>query len=106
MAGLLAAQGQEYKQTMGNFPTDSIVNADVLNELKTSGVDTTKIEEKLIKQGYTPPVDYAAEVDKYVLTNQGLMFKNGMDVQTTIANAYKTPGWTEQDVWDLIQSLQ
>jgi hypothetical protein len=62
-----------------------------------------------VGQNYQAPVDntvFKQKVDDYTRANLGLKFKNGMDVQTTIANGYKTPGWTDSDVWDLIQKLQ
>jgi hypothetical protein len=92
MSGLLAAQGQEYKQTMGQYPTDSIVNPEVLDALKSAGVDTTAIESKLSSQGYNMSTPKSS-VDQFVSSHP--------DKAEEIANLY-VPGATEQDVLDYI----
>ena len=52
LAGKLKSLAQEYKQSVGNYPTDPIVQPSVLQELKDAGVDTSMIDELLTQQGY------------------------------------------------------
>lgn len=49
--------------------------------------------------------DYKSQVNDYVKANVGLKFSSGADVQSTVANAYKVPGATDQSVWEYIQLL-
>ena len=52
MAGKLKSLAQEYKQSTGAYPADPIIQPSVLEELKSSGVDTAMIDELLQAQGY------------------------------------------------------
>lgn len=55
LSGKLRSLAQEYKQTTGKYPTDPIVQADAIAELKRSGINTNQIDEILKKQGYDIP---------------------------------------------------
>lgn len=52
MASKLNSLSQEYKNVMGTYPKESVIQPEILNELKDAGVDTQKIDATLKKQGY------------------------------------------------------
>lgn len=56
ITGLLAAQAQQYKKVMGEYPA-AIVNNDTLQALKSAGVDTAPVEKKLTATSNAPLPD-------------------------------------------------
>lgn len=60
MTGLLTSQANEYKNIMGNYPTQ-IVSPDTLETLKHAGVDTGILEQKIEKQA--PKSSYSSSSD-------------------------------------------
>jgi hypothetical protein len=52
MASKLSSLAQEYKNVMGSYPEESVIQPNVLQELKNAQIDTSKIDEILKNQGY------------------------------------------------------
>lgn len=49
MTGLLNSQQNQYQQTMGKYPAESIIQDDTVRAMKDAGLDTAKIEEEVNK---------------------------------------------------------
>lgn len=63
----LLSLNNAYKNVMGSYPTNSIVNADVLTQLQGAGVDVSGITGKLQAAGYSTPT--AVNSSKSLLDN-------------------------------------
>jgi hypothetical protein len=67
----LASLAEEYKKTMGEYPHDSIVNADVIIKLKEAGVDISAVEDTIAKQSNQLLVEDIKTGQKgYIPTNE------------------------------------
>jgi hypothetical protein len=56
-----------YKNVMGKYPDNQIINPDVINELISSGVDISSITDRLKSQGYDIPNNDNATLTPYGL---------------------------------------
>lgn len=57
MASKLNSLSQEYKNVMGSYPDEPVIQRNILQELKDAGVETSEIDKVLGEQGYELPKD-------------------------------------------------
>ena len=57
LSSKVAAQGTEYKNVMGDYPDQPIINLDNMSNLKSVGVDISEPVSIMMKQGYDVPDD-------------------------------------------------
>lgn len=91
MNSLLTAQANQYKNTMGEYPDQQLLDKNVLDELQAKGVDTQGLTKTLIQQGMP-----ASSLHDYVSA-----FPDQADLATKIVN--QNPGISEQDVLKILQ---
>lgn len=89
----ISTTGEQYKNVIGDYPDNPLIDPDVLQNLKAAGIDTTDLTTKLIQQGMP-----ATTIKDYIAA-----FPNQKDTAQQLAKLH--PEYSEQDALQVLQGF-